>query len=118
MACATRVLLLVACYVILPFLANAAPKPVTVLVGSSVKIHCLSPIVPPIWSWVGPKQSQHKTLAFSGIQRHPTLKDSRFSFSKNGSDYEMRLINVREADAGIINCQGDSLQTNLLNVLR
>ena len=98
---------------------NAAfPDSIAVLVGSPLRISCASSFVPPTWSWVGPKQSQPKTLAFSGTQSHPSLKDSRFSFSRSDTSYVLRISNVRLIDAGTINCQGDSLHQTLLNVIR
>ena len=91
---------------------------VTVLTGSPLIINCPSKFVPPTWSWMGPKQGQSKTLAFSGTQPHPNLKDARFEFSKNGTNFQLRLKDVRESDAGTINCQGDTFLPTVVNVIR
>ena len=99
-------------------LSDATTNSVTLFVGSSVEISCASPLVPPMWSWVGVKQTKAKTLAFSGSQPHPNLNDQRFQFSQTGSSYILKLSRVKEADAGTFNCQGDSMQQTLLTVIR
>ena len=97
---------------------TASTKSVAVLVGSPIEISCASFVVPPMWTWVGPKQNRPKTLAFYGTQPHPNLKDPRYSFSQSESNYVLRISNVELTDAGTINCQGDALHQTLVNVIR
>ena len=49
---------------------------------------------PPSWLWFGPKQLRPKTLATAGTQPHPNLKDPRFSFSKEETEYFVQISKV------------------------
>ena len=97
---------------------SASVDSVAVLVDSPLEISCTSALIPPMWTWIGPKQGQPKTLAFSGTQPHHNLKDTRFSFAQSDSNYILRISSVKLSDAGTINCLGDSPHQTLLNVIR
>ena len=89
----------------------------TTLEDSFVQIKCVSSFSPP-WSWFGPKEGQHKTLAISGTKPHPKLNEPRYSFEKSGNDFVIKIQNVKLTDAGKFVCDGDDYQTTLLNVIR
>ena len=89
----------------------------TVFYGASVEFSCVSSF-PPTWSWNGPKGGKLKTLAYAGTQPHPSLQDARFSFDKKDTKFIMKIDAVTAADAGTFNCQADSQQQIILNVLR
>ena len=97
---------------------SQATQTKTALQSSTVQISCGSSTIPPFWSFQSPKQNQPKTLAFSGTQPHPDLKDSRFSFSRSESAYILTISDVQLNDAGTYNCQGDKVQQTVLNIIR
>ena len=98
--------------------SNASTHVKTVLQDSSVEISCSSSVIPPTWTFTHPKLNRQKTLAFSGTQPHPDLKDSRFSFTEIDSVYVLKISKANLKDAGNYNCHGDKLQQTLLNVVR
>ena len=87
------------------------------LEGSDLEISCVSSFPPP-WTWFGPKDGQHKSLAPSGTKPHPKLNEPRYSFTKMGNNYFIKITDSRFADAGKFVCDGDSYQVTLLNVMR
>ena len=87
------------------------------LEGTDVEIRCFSSFPPP-WSWFGPKDGQHKTLAISGAKSHPKLHEPRYHFLRLGNEYVIKIINSKTADAGKFVCDGDTYQVTLLNVMR
>ena len=90
---------------------------ISTLEGSNVDITCSSSFPPP-WTWFGPKDGQHRSLAPSGTRPHPKLNEPRYTFSKNGNNYHVQIINVKVQDAGKFVCDGDTSQMTLLNVMR
>ena len=99
-------------------LTHASSQIQSVLSGSEVEIRCASSVVPPFWTFTHPKESQPKTLAFSGTQLHPDLKDSRFTFTESDSVYVLKISGIELKDVGNYNCHGDKLQQTLVNVVR
>ena len=97
--------------------ANASSASKTIFIGSSGEFSCISSF-PPLWSWSSKKGGKLKTLAYAGTQPHPSLKDDRFSFAQNKSTFVLKIRDVKASDAGNYNCQGDSHQQTVLNVVR
>ena len=104
-------------YVILLWRGCLGESALSALEGSSVQIRCTSSF-PPVWTWFGPKDGQHKTLSASGTKPHPKLNDPRYSFIKTEDEYVIAIADLKLADAGKFVCDGDAYQTTLLSVVR
>ena len=86
------------------------------VVGTEVDFQCNSSFPPP-WAKIGPKLGDYKSLAFVG-KKHPNFKDSRFSFTNQGSLYKMKIQEISIADSGNFRCDGDQPTSYLLSVVR
>ena len=96
---------------------SLAADSVTVLLGNSLEISCVSSFPPP-WTWYSVKDGTVKSLSIAGTKPHPNLNEPRYRFDENDNEYTLKITDVKSPDAGKFICDGANRQSTILNIVR